>query len=159
MSAIIRSMHPDDIEEVESLYQEYMEIGASRRKILLESLERKDSEVLVAEVGGSVAGVAHQVFYTDPLHAGKCSNILFLYVAKPFRRQGIGESLLRRMLDNAADNGVLEVHVSTRAGNVAAVSLYEKNGFEHAGPLFECTPDAQTDASSGTASTCDSTAT
>ena len=159
MSAIIRSMHPDDIEEVESLYQEYMEIGTSRGKILLESLERKDSEVLVAEVGGRVVGMAHQVFYADPLHAGKCSNILFLYVAKPFRRQGIGESLLRRMLDNAADKGVLEVHVSTRAGNVAAVSLYEKSGFEHAGPLFERTPDAQADASSRTASTCDSTAT
>jgi len=159
MSAIIRGMRPDDVEEVEGLYREYMEIGASRRKTLLGSLEKKDSEVLVAEVGGSVVGVAHQVFYADPLHAGKCSNILFLYVAKPFRRQGMGQSLLRRMLDNAADKGVLEVHVSTRAGNVAAVSLYEKNGFEHAGPLFECTPDAQTDASSSTASTCDSTVT
>jgi len=143
--ATIRRMRPEDVEEVEALFQEYMEIRASRRETILVSLKREDSEIVVAEVEGKLIGLAHQVFYIDPLHAGQCSNILFLYVAKPFRRRGIGKLLLRKTLDSAADRSVLEVHVSTRAENVAAIGLYEKLGFEHAGPLFEYSPNQRTD--------------
>ncbi len=150
MPATIRRMRSEDVEEVEALFQEYMETDASRREAIIENLEREDSEILVTEVEGNVVGLAHQVFYIDPLHAGKCSNILFLYVAKPFRRQGIGKSLLKRMLDSATDRGVLEVHVSTRAENATAIRLYEESGFEHARPLFEYNLDRQTEASSKT---------
>jgi len=146
--ATIRRMRPEDVEEVEALFQEYMEIRASRRETILVSLKREDSEIVVAEVEGKVIGLAHQVFYIDPLHAGQCSNILFLYVAKPFRRQGIGKLLLKKTLDSAVDRSVLEVHVSTRAENVAAIGLYEKLGFEHAGLLFEYSPNQRTDTSS-----------
>lgn len=153
MPPTIRRMHSEDVKKVEALFQEYLDIDTSRREAILENLKREDSEILVAEVEGNVVGLAHQIFYIDPLHAGRCSNILFLYVAKPFRKQGIGKSLLRKMLDSAADRGVLEVHVSTRAENATAIRLYEKSGFEHAGPLFEYNPDRQTEASSKASST------
>jgi len=153
MPVTIRRMRSENVERVEALFQEYMDIDTSRKEAILENLKREDSEILVAEVEGNVVGLGHQIFYIDPLHAGKCSNILFLYVAEPFRKQGIGMSLLRRMLDSAADRGVLEVHVSTRAENATAIRLYEKSGFEHAGPLFEYSPDRQTEVSSKVAST------
>lgn len=153
MPPTIRRMHSEDVEKVEALFQEYLDIDTSRREAILENLKREDSEILVAEVEGNIVGLTHQIFYVDPLHAGRCSNILFLYVAKPFRKQGIGKSLLRRMMDSAADRGVLEVHVSTRAENATAIRLYEKSGFEHAGPLFEYNPDRQTEASSKASST------
>ena len=146
MQATIRRMRREDVEEVEALFQAYMEIRASRRKTILESLKREDSEILVAELEGKVIGLAHQIFYIDPLHAGQCSNILFLCVAEPFRRQGIGKLLLRKTLDSAIGRSVLEVHVSTRAENVAAIGLYKELGFEHAGPLFEYSPNEHTDA-------------
>jgi len=152
MPATVRRMRSEEAEAVEALFQEYMGIDTSRREAILENLGREDSEILVAEAQGNVIGVGHQVFYIDPLHAGKCSNILFLYVAKPFRRQGIGKSLLKRMLDSATDRGVLEVHVSTRADNEAAIRLYKESGFEHAGPLFEFNPSKQTEASFETVS-------
>jgi len=140
MSVTIRKLSPDKIEQREQLYQEYMKLNVPREQALRQSIERDDSEVLVGEVQGRVVGLIHQVFYIDPLHAGVCSNILFLCVREPFRRQRVGSLLLEGALNSAARKGVVEVHVSTRADNFPAIKLYEKFRFEHAGPLFECTP-------------------
>jgi len=140
MSVTIRKLSLDKIEQAEQLYQEYMRLNVPREQALRQSIEREDSEILVAETQGRVIGLIHQVFYIDPLHAGVCSNILFLCVREPIRRQRIGTLLLEGALNSAARIGVREVHVSTRADNFAAMKLYEKFRFEHAGPLFECTP-------------------
>ena len=140
MSVIIRRLRPDEIEQAEPLYQEYMKLDVPRERTIRQSIERDDSEVLVGEVQGRVVGLIHQVFYIDPLHAGVCSNILFLCVREPFRRQRVGSLLVEGALNSAARRGVLEVHVSTRVDNFPAIKLYEKLQFEHAGPLFECAP-------------------
>jgi ribosomal protein S18 acetylase RimI-like enzyme len=140
MSVTIRRLSLDKIEQAEQLYQEYMKLNVPREQALRQSIERDDSEILVAETQGRVIGLIHQIFYIDPLHAGACSNILFLYVRELFRRQRVGSMLLEGALNSAARIGVREVHVSTRADNFAAMKLYEKFRFEHAGPLFECTP-------------------
>lgn len=143
MQATIRKLRVEDIEQVNQLYGQYMPISASRALILRRAVERDDSEMLVAEKQGNIVGVLDQVFYSDPLHNGTCSNILFLYVAEPFRRQNVGRLLLDSALNSAAARGVIEVHVSTRAGNLAAIRLYENARFEYAGPLFECAPEKQ----------------
>jgi ribosomal protein S18 acetylase RimI-like enzyme len=143
MQATIRKLRVEDIEQVNQLYERYMPINASRALILRRAIERDDSEMLVAEKEGNIVGVLDQVFYSDLLHNGACSNILFLYVAEPFRRQNVGRLLLDSALNSAAARGVIEVHVSTRTGNLPAITLYEKAGFEHAGPLFECAPEKQ----------------
>lgn len=80
MSVIIRRLRPDEIEQAEPLYQEYMKLDVPRERTIRQSIERDDSEILVGEVQGKVVGLIHQVFYIDPLHAGVCSNILFLCV-------------------------------------------------------------------------------
>jgi len=133
-------MRLEDIEAVEELFQEYVKINTSRREAILESRSDEYSDISAAEVGGKVVGIVHQVFYADPLHRGPPWNILFLYVSKSFRSQGIGELVLKETLNNVAERQVPEVHVSTRAGNVAAIELYMKLGFRHSGPLFEYSP-------------------
>jgi len=140
MQVAVRKMRSEEIEQVDQLYEQYLTIKASRASVLRKAVERDDSEMLVAEKQGNIVGVIHQVFYWDPLHNGRCSNILYLYVAEPFRRQKIGRLLLDSALRSAAERGVIEVHVSTRAENLPAIKLYEKARFEHAGPLFEYAP-------------------
>lgn len=140
MSVTIRRLDPDEIKQAGKLYQEYMQLNVPRERALRQCIERDDSEILVAETQGMVVGLIHQVFYVDSLHAGVCSNILFLYVREPFRRQRVGSLLVEGALNSAARIGVREVHISTRADNFSAIKLYEKFKFEHAGPLFECTP-------------------
>ena len=140
MSVTIRRSNPGDVEQIEQLYQEYMRIDASRKEIIRCAMDGEDSLIRVAEAESKVVGLIHQVFYADPLHAGKCSNLLFLYVSERFRRQGVGRLLLEAALKDAAEKGIIEVHVSTRASNRTAIRLYEGSGFEYAGPLFEHNP-------------------
>lgn len=49
----------------------------------------------------------------------------------PFgRRRGIGEQLLRRVIEQARDRGVRVVQLEVIEGNAPAIALYEKVGFE-----------------------------
>ena len=45
------------------------------------------------------------------------------------RRRGVGRSLLRRSYDWCREVGVLKVGLHVRAGNAAAIALYESEGF------------------------------
>jgi len=102
MSVTIRRLDPDEIKQAGQLYQGYMQLNVPREPALRQSIERDDSEILVAETQGMVVGLIHQVFYVDPLHAGVCSNILFLYVREPFRRQRVGSLLVEGALNSVA---------------------------------------------------------
>lgn len=82
-------------------------------------------ELWVAEaVTGEVAG-----FAVARTVAADEWELLNLAVAPESRRQGIGEALLRRLLEAHPGAGYLEV----RRSNVTAQKLYEKLGFEAVG--------------------------
>ena len=50
-----------------------------------------------------------------------------------WRGHGYGQLLLAEFLDRVKGLGVISVLLEVRAGNVAAIGLYEKNGFETIG--------------------------
>ena len=52
-----------------------------------------------------------------------------LTVLEAYRRKGLGEALLRALLDTAAANGMAQVWLSVRPDNTPAIRLYEKLGF------------------------------
>ena len=56
--------------------------------------------------------------------------VLTLAVGEPFRRRGLAGALLAHAYPWAREVGVLKIQLSVRAKNVAAVSLYEREGFE-----------------------------
>ena len=145
MSVTIRPTSLNDINQIRQLYDEYIETDIQRDSTLRQAVASNDSEILVAEAQGKLVGLIHQLFYVDPLHAGTCSNLLFLYVTEAFRRQRIGSMLLDKALASAAKRRVREVHGSTRTDNFVAMRLYDKFRFEYAGPLLECTPSKSID--------------
>ena len=55
--------------------------------------------------------------------------ILRIAVLPTYRRQGIGEQVLARMLARLQSQGVEKVFLEVRASNVAAQGLYGKMGF------------------------------
>ncbi|HVW98756.1 MAG TPA: GNAT family N-acetyltransferase [Mucilaginibacter sp.] len=57
-----------------------------------------------------------------------------LYVDKAFRRQGIGEALIRAAMDFARADGASFVKLETAVDNFTAQSLYEAVGFEKIPP-------------------------
>ncbi len=56
--------------------------------------------------------------------------VLTLAVGEPFRRRGLAGALLAHAYPWAREVGVLKIQLSVRARNAAAVSLYEREGFE-----------------------------
>jgi ribosomal-protein-alanine N-acetyltransferase len=57
------------------------------------------------------------------------SQILNLSVALDVRRQGIGRTLLRQFVDDSRRLNAAQVFLEVRASNVAAIGLYEAEGF------------------------------
>ena len=69
--------------------------------------------------------VAYGVLMISPGEA----QILNLSVVPDARREGIGRALLRHFIDDARNFRVDQVFLEVRASNVAAIGLYESEGF------------------------------
>jgi len=54
-------------------------------------------------------------------------------IAPEFRREGIGEALLRHLIDKADEDGCSLVTLEVRSSNAAAMELYKKLGFHEVG--------------------------
>lgn len=55
--------------------------------------------------------------------------ITMVAVHPDYRGKGIGEKLVRSLLDYEKNNGVTRVNLEVREGNISARKLYEKCGF------------------------------
>lgn len=83
--------------------------------------------VAVAECGDEKAG------YGEIRMVAGEAQIYNIAVAPEFRREGIGEALLRHMIEKAEDEGCTLVTLEVRSGNEAAMALYHKLGFREVG--------------------------
>lgn len=90
-------------------------------------LRRSDSDLLVAEVSGAVAG--YSVFWavTDQ---GELGNVA---VAEEYRGRRIGTRLVEAVLELAAERGVREIFLEVRKSNANAQNLYKAFGFSEVG--------------------------
>ena len=87
-----------------------------------------DSHVfLTAETEGSVVGYIGMLYVLDE---GYISNVA---VRPDFRRRGVAEALLRALEARARALRLSFLTLEVRAGNAAAVALYEKRGYRVVG--------------------------
>ena len=91
----------------------------------------------MAELGGKVVGVLHQIFYLDIILAGYNSHINLLLVDEEHRGKGIGSQLLNEAIRSAKERGVIEMHVDTIFKEAA--EFYQKHGFKDDGVWLERT--------------------
>jgi [ribosomal protein S18]-alanine N-acetyltransferase len=90
-------------------------------------LRRRDAELVVATRGEAVIGYAVLWCVLDQAELGNVA------VSAAARGAGIGERLVREMIDRAADRGVREMFLEVRPSNAVARRLYERLGFAHVG--------------------------
>ena len=64
-------------------------------------------------------------------------------VSENSRRQGVGNALVGRAVENAKNNGASFISLEVRLSNMGAVNLYKKNGLETVGvrPNFYRDPE------------------
>lgn len=86
---------------------------------------------LVGIVGGEIISLS-QIRGEIPQRAAHNFE-LSITVAKAFWRLGVGSVAMAEMIRFAKEHGARVVHLGVRAGNGAAIKLYEKFGFEKAG--------------------------
>ena len=83
---------------------------------------------LVAEVGKAIVGYAlyHHGYDTD--HGRRVLHLIDLYVQETWRRQGIGEALMRRVAEAGRAHRAQVMLWSVYKPNTTATSFYERLG-------------------------------
>ena len=81
----------------------------------------------VARLNGSVAAYCVTMQVLD-----ECE-ILKIAVGKQYRKNGIGEKLLRTVMKKAGENGARLFYLEVRESNTPAINLYTKLGFTESG--------------------------
>jgi ribosomal protein S18 acetylase RimI-like enzyme len=112
-------------------------LQADRRATFSAVLASPEHDLVVAEVGGTLAGFAHLLTYHDLSHGALAGELLALIVRKDMRLQGIGTALLREIVRLATKRGIGELHINTEPDNEAAKRLYASMGAKMVGEQLE----------------------
>lgn len=120
-------MTADDVDEVVEI--EKISFSNPWTKTgFLESLEKDYCYYIVARTSdGTLAGYCG--FYQTSNEA----DITNVAVAQQFRGQGIGFQMINYLMKAGNERNVLDYTLEVRRGNIPAIRLYEKCGFESVG--------------------------
>jgi ribosomal protein S18 acetylase RimI-like enzyme len=102
-------------------------IPKEQAKVWLDKNKAGEQAVAIAVDDGVVVGAAHM---DVGCNEGGRTGAINVTVDKMYRRRGIGESLVRCLIDQAKEHGLVKVEAEPRADNLPAVSLFKKLGFE-----------------------------
>jgi len=101
---------------------------AEWKRNILRSQRKRQEYILVARVGGKIAGTTGG--RREPFK-GRNNVVLGISVAKPYRRLGLGEALLRLNIETAKKlMKPRTIYLSVFAPNKPARALYRKVGFK-----------------------------
>ncbi|MDR1695995.1 MAG: ribosomal protein S18-alanine N-acetyltransferase [Endomicrobium sp.] len=98
-----------------------------KEKMFLDSAANRLVEFKVAVENGKTAGYC--LFWV----AGDQSEILSIAVSLQFRRRSFAKQMLEYIIGRSKEKGAQCVFLDVRAGNAAAVKLYDSFGFEKTG--------------------------
>lgn len=103
-------------------------------------LDHAHSIFLVAIVKGDIVGFGGVWVLADEAH------ITTIAVHPDQQRQGIGRALMDELISRAKERGAVCSTLEVRAGNVAAITLYEDMGYVRSGLRKRYYPDNNEDA-------------
>lgn len=119
-------MREEDLGQVADLEKRYFSLPWSE-KTLRESLERQEYLFLVIEEGEQIIGYAGLL---QVMEEGDVTNVV---VEESWRGQGLGRSLMTRLLEDGKARGIRAFTLEVRTGNKGAIRLYEELGFRSEG--------------------------
>jgi ribosomal-protein-alanine N-acetyltransferase len=119
---VIQKMSQEDVEEVAGLEKICFSDPWSK-EAFIEELGQKLAIPLVVKVDKKIVG------YTNLWHLDDQLEIANIAVSPEHRKEGIGERLMRRILQEAKDRNCKNIILTVRESNIAAINLYIKFGF------------------------------
>lgn len=123
MEIIIRKMEEKDLDRIMEVEKGAFTTPWSRESFLLEITENKLAKYFVAEVNETPVGYGGIWLILDEGH------ITNIAVDKEYRRLGIGEKILKALIDYCKEHKILAITLEVRENNQAARNLYKKHGF------------------------------
>ncbi len=123
MEIELRDMRASDAREIAEIEKSTFSLPWSERSLAALSCA-PNAIARVAESGGRVVG--YYSLYRS-FDEGDVNNIA---VTEDMRRQGIGNALMRDMLEQCGQAGIDRIFLEVRASNKAARALYEKFSFK-----------------------------
>ena len=123
---LIRPMRKEDIAEAAALEKAAFSMPWSA-EALCSMTDRADALYVVAVTDGKVMGMCGAM---NACGDGDIGNVT---VSESLRGQGIGKAMLETLLLWGREIGIENYTLEVRAGNRAAISLYEKLGFHSEG--------------------------
>ena len=107
-------------------------------KYIQERLNKNESIIFIAfvEIDSLKIPIGFTQLYPNysSIRAVKNWTLNDLYVEQEYRKMGVGELLINKVIDFAEKNEAKKIELSTGVDNKAAQSLYEKIGFERQQP-------------------------
>jgi ribosomal protein S18 acetylase RimI-like enzyme len=111
--------------------------GTQRATMLKNVLRDPNYSLYVAEVNECIAGFIDLRVFPDFVEGILLALIQNVVVQKRFRQQGIGSKLLHRVISDALQRNVGEIHVWTEFENQQAITFYIQHGFQKRGIVLE----------------------
>ena len=122
----VRNMTFEDIDAVTAIERECI-TSPWNENGFLSFLLQEGTVFLVAEENGEIVGHGGFVSAADE------ADITNVAVTAARRKQGIGNSLVARLVSEAETRGIRKLFLEVRESNNAAIRLYHKQGFEPVG--------------------------
>lgn len=123
---VIDKMTISDLAEIaNNLTSDFDEFWNS--SILESEIKNPFSQYIIAKINREIVGFAGVIDTVDQL---EITNIV---VRKDFRKKGVGNELLTELIKLAKENGKEKITLEVNNTNLAAIKLYEKNGFKNVG--------------------------
>lgn len=142
-SRVIRRVTPADADAITAIYNPYIEhsvISFEDTPLSTSDMAARIRDIsathpyLVCEEGGAVLGYAYLHQWKERA-AYRFAAEDSIYVRQGLERKGVGEALLRALLDEARNSRLHAVVAVITVPNAASIGLHEKLGFRKAGEL------------------------
>lgn len=136
MNPTIRRATVDDVDAIAPLFDRYRMFyqqpsdPALAQRFIGERLQRGESVIFLAEVGGKVAGFTQLFPSFSSVRAGRAFVLNDLYVDIAARRLGVARALVQAATDFARDEGAIRLELETDHDNRSAQALYRHMGWE-----------------------------
>ena len=130
---VIRPIEEQDRQQWEPLWKGYLDfyevtLSSAQSDLTWERFfyPRHVFQAVVAQIDGSIVGIAHAMLRQSTWEAVGDLYIEDLFVAPSARGQGVARGLIERFREQALAQGVGSLYWQTRAGNLKAQALYDQ---------------------------------
>ena len=136
MNPTIRRATIDDVGAIAPLFDHYRMFyqqpsdPALAQRFIGERLQRGESVIFLAEVGGKVVGFTQLFPSFSSVRAARAFVLNDLYVDVAARRLGVARALLQTAADFARADGAIRLELETDPDNRSAQALYRHMGWE-----------------------------